>query len=236
MAAALQHEPLTRSVEDYLKTIYHLSLRGSPAGTTDIAHHLDLSPPSVSGMIKRLAEQGLLAHAPYKGVELTEEGRRLALRMVRRHRLLEAYLVEFLGYDWDTVHEEAEKMEHAVSDTVIERMAAALGHPRVDPHGDPIPAEDGSIVELVFTPLADVSVGSTVEIRRVDASQPERLRYLATLGLKPGTILTVLDHQPFQGPITVKVGDRDHIIGHELGHGLLCSEAHESDHNPATSE
>lgn len=223
VSAAATQEPLTKSVEDYLKAIYHLSLRGVPAGTTDIAHLLDLSPPSVSGMIKRLAEQGLLEHAPYKGVELTGAGRRLALRMVRRHRVLETYLVEFLGYDWDTVHEEAERLEHAVSDTLIERMAAALGHPRVDPHGDPIPAADGTIVELVFTPLPEVEVGAKVEIRRVDASHADRLRYLATLGLKPGTQLIVVDRQPFNGPITIRSGGQDHIIGHELAMALLCA-------------
>ncbi len=224
-AAAATHEPLTRSVEDYLKAIYHLSLRGAPAGTNDIAHALELSPPSVSGMVKRLAELGLLEHEPYKGVELTVAGRRLALRMVRRHRVLETYLVAFLGYDWDTVHEEAEKLEHAVSDTLIERMAAALGNPRVDPHGDPIPAEDGTILELVFTPLPEVEVGTEVVIRRVDANDPERLRYLASLGLKPGTILSVRDRQPFNGPITVTVGGQDHIVGHELAQGLLCAPA-----------
>jgi DtxR family Mn-dependent transcriptional regulator len=216
-------EPLTRSVEDYLKTIYHLSLKGVPAGTRDIAHALDLSAPSVSGMVKRLAEQGLLEHERYRGVELTGAGRRLALRMVRRHRVLETYLVEFLGYDWDTVHEEAERLEHAVSDPLIERMAAALGHPRVDPHGDPIPQPDGSIEELVFTPLPDVAVGAHVVIRRVDASHADRLRYLATLGLKPGTRLTVLEHQPFNGPLTIRAGQRDQIIGHELAAALLCS-------------
>jgi DtxR family transcriptional regulator, Mn-dependent transcriptional regulator len=223
MVAAAASEPLTRSVEDYLKTIYHLSLKGAPAGTSDIAHALELSPPSVSGMVKRLAEQGLLEHAPYKGVELTDAGRRLALRMVRRHRVLETYLVEFLGYDWDTVHEEAEKLEHAVSDTLIERMAAALGHPRVDPHGDPIPEADGSIVEQEFTPLPEVAVGTLIEIRRVDASHADRLRYLATLGLKPGTRLTVVDQQPFNGPITLRTDNQDHIIGHELANALLCA-------------
>ena len=225
MAAAAASEPLTRSVEDYLKTIYHLSLKGAPAGTSDIAHALELSPPSVSGMVKRLAEQGLLEHAPYKGVELTGAGRRLALRMVRRHRVLETYLVEFLGYDWDTVHEEAERLEHAVSDPLIERMAAALGHPQVDPHGDPIPKADGSIVELVFTPLPQVPVGSPVVIRRVDASHADRLRYLATLGLKPGTRLTVVDQQPFNGPLTIHTDTQDHIIGHELANALLCAPA-----------
>jgi DtxR family Mn-dependent transcriptional regulator len=223
MMASAQSEPLTRSVEDYLKTIYHLSLKGAPAGTSDIAHALELSPPSVSGMVKRLAEQGLLEHAPYKGVELTGAGRRLALRMVRRHRVLETYLVDYLGYDWDTVHEEAERLEHAVSDTLIERMAAALGHPQVDPHGDPIPQADGSIEEPECTPLPDVAVGTPAIIRRVDASHADRLRYLATLGLKPGTRLTVLEHQPFHGPITIRTDQQDHIIGHELATALLCA-------------
>ena len=160
-------DTLTRSVEDYLKAIYRLSPEGRPASTSEIAHLLDLSAPSVSGMVKRLSELGLLEHLPYKGVQLTAEGRRAALRMVRRHRLIEAYLVEFLGYSWDTVHEEAERLEHAVSDTLVERMAAALGHPSVDPHGDPIPTADGAIEELASTPLATLEVGDTAEIVRV---------------------------------------------------------------------
>ena len=145
MNATADRDSLTRSVEDYLKAIYRLSPEGRPASTSEIAHLLELSAPSVSGMVKRLSELGLLEHMPYKGVQLTDAGRRAALRMVRRHRLIEAYLVEFLGYSWDTVHQEAERLEHAVSDTLVERMAAALGHPAVDPHGDPIPAADGSI-------------------------------------------------------------------------------------------
>lgn len=226
-AAAFGQEPLTRSVEDYLKTIYLLSQRGEPAGTNDIAHHLELSAPSVSGMIKRLAEQGLVEHEPYKGVELTQEGRRLAIRMVRRHRVLEAYLVARLGYDWDGVHEEAERLEHAVSDALINRMAAALGDPQVDPHGDPIPTADGWVEDLVFPPLVEVTVGSEAEIRRVAADDPERLRYLASLGLKPGTRVMVLDRQPFRGPTTVRVGEYTHIIGHELASTLLCAPTHQ---------
>src|SRR5918993_593194 len=163
MSAAVGSEPLTRSVEDYLKAIYQLSPEGRPASTSEIANLLALSAPSVTGMVKRLSEHGLLEHIPYRGVQLTEEGRRAALRMVRRHRLIEAYLVEFLGYSWDTVHDEAERLEHAVSDTLVERMATALGHPTVDPHGDPIPTEDGSIDEPDFVRLADVSPGQTVE-------------------------------------------------------------------------
>src|SRR6476660_6418608 len=205
VSAGTVSESLTRSVEDYLKAIYQLSPEGRPASTSEIAHLLALSPPSVTGMVKRLSEHGLLEHVPYRGVQLTDEGRRAALRMVRRHRLIEAYLVEFLGYSWDTVHDEAERLEHAVSDTLVERMAAALGHPVVDPHGDPIPDADGSIHELAATPLSDVAVGETVEVRRVTAGDPDRLRYLASVGLTPGAVLTVLEHQPFRGPTTFRI-------------------------------
>ncbi|HEX6104141.1 MAG TPA: metal-dependent transcriptional regulator [Gemmatimonadales bacterium] len=223
MHAALQQETLTRSVEDYLKAIYRLSPEGRPAATSDIANLLELSPASVSGMVKRLSEQGLLEHVPYKGVQLTDEGRRAALRMVRRHRLIEAYLVATLGYTWDTVHEEAERLEHAVSDTLVERMAAVLGHPTVDPHGDPIPAADGSIEEPECVPLTEVAPGRTVELRRVDESQPERLRYIASVGLIPGAAVTVLERQPFDGPITIQASGRTHVIGHELGRVLFCT-------------
>jgi DtxR family Mn-dependent transcriptional regulator len=222
MSPALLTESLTRSVEDYLKAIYRLSPEGRPASTSEIAHLLELSAPSVSAMVKRLSEQGLLEHAPYKGVQLTEEGRRAALRMVRRHRLIEAYLVEFLGFSWDTVHQEAERLEHAVSDTLVERMAGALGHPSVDPHGDPIPAPDGSIRESACTPLNEIPVGETVEIRRVDEGHADRLRYIASLGLRPGAAVTVVDRQPFDGPLTIESAGERQVIGHELGQVLLC--------------
>ena len=221
--AAIASESLTRSVEDYLKAIYQLSPEGRPASTSEIAHLLALSPPSVTGMVKRLSEHGLLEHVPYRGVQLTDEGRRAALRMVRRHRLIEAYLVEFLGYSWDTVHEEAERLEHAVSDTMVERMATALGNPVVDPHGDPIPTVDGSIPEPACTALSDVPVGETVEIHRVHESQPERLRYIASLGLRPGVRVRVLDRQPFDDLVTIEVGGDQHVIGRELGHVLQCA-------------
>jgi DtxR family transcriptional regulator, Mn-dependent transcriptional regulator len=228
MTPALQSESLTRSVEDYLKAIYQLSPEGRAASTSEIAHLLALSAPSVTGMVKRLSEHGLLEHVPYRGVQLTEEGRRAALRMVRRHRLIEAYLVEFLGYTWDTVHAEAERLEHAVSDTMIERMAAALGNPTVDPHGDPIPAADGSIQELSCTALTDIPVGQTVEIHRVHESQPDRLRYMASLGLKPGAQIRVVDRQPFDDLVTIEVEGIQHVIGRELGHVLQCLPAGES--------
>lgn len=224
MTSQLIHEPLTRSVEDYLKAIYRLAGGGRPASTSEIAGLLDLSAASVSGMIRRLSEQGLLEHVPYRGVLLTAEGRRIALRMLRRHRLIEAYLVAFLGYAWDTVHDEAERLEHAVSDLLVERMAVALGNPRFDPHGDPIPGPDGTIDEPACTALADLPAGEQVELRRVDTSQGERLRWLTQTGLVPGVVLTVLGRQPFHGPITVRVGSgaSEQIIGHELASQLLC--------------
>ena len=214
---------LTTSVEDYLKAIYRLTLGGTPAGTTEIAHLLELAPASVTGMVKRLSEQGLLEHAPYKGVELTPVGKRAALRMVRRHRVLESYLVAFLDYTWDTVHEEAERLEHAVSDRLVERMATALGNPSVDPHGDPIPAPDGSMVEVVYTPLLEVPVGETVELRRVETGQSDRLRYFAEHGLVPGASVRVVSRQPFGGPLRVQIGGLDHLLGSELAGLLLCA-------------
>lgn len=223
MTADIIREPLTRSTEDYLKAIYRLSVGDAPVSTTGIASHLSLAPASVSGMIKRLSEQGLLEHTPYRGVSLTANGRRIALRMLRRHRLIEAYLVGFLGYTWDTVHDEAERLEHAVSDTLVERMAQALGNPRFDPHGDPIPDPDGRIADFIHVPLTDIDPGETVIISRADTADGGRLRYLAAEGLTPGTAVTVVEHQPFRGPVTVRINGVERIVGHELAGLVLCS-------------
>ncbi|MDH4131316.1 MAG: metal-dependent transcriptional regulator [Gemmatimonadota bacterium] len=225
MTAHPSREALTRSAEDYLKTIYRLTSSGEPATTSELATALDLAPASVSGMLRRLADQRLVEHEPYRGVTLSRDGRRIALRMVRRHRLIEAYLVAHLGYTWDTVHAEAEQLEHAVSDTLIERMAQVLGDPLEDPHGDPIPGPDGSLAELVYVPLSDFEVGETAEIRRVDTSDAERLRYLGAEGLTPGTRLRVAARAPFAGPITVRLGRRDLMLGRELAGQLLCARA-----------
>ena len=222
MPPQIVRQSITRSVEDYLKAIFLLQAKGQPASTSAIAELLELSAPSVSGMIKRLSDQGLIEHAPYKGVVLAAPGRRVALRMLRRHRIIEAYLVGFLGYSWDTVHDEAERLEHAVSEVLIERMASALGNPRFDPHGDPIPDQNGAMDELVYTPLAEIPTGETAEIRRVATSQAERLRYLEHTGLTPGTRVTVTEHQPFRGPITVSTEGHEQVIGHELAEQVLC--------------
>ncbi len=214
---------LSRSVEDYLKVIYHLTGNGEAASTTAIAEALDLAAPSVSGMIKRLAEAGLAEHQPYRGVTLTGDGRQAALRMLRRHRIIETYLVSHLGYTWDNVHAEAEKLEHAVSEDLVERMSRALGDPRFDPHGDPIPAADGQIVDVTTTPLPDIADGECVTIARVDTGSAERLRWLAGAGLVPGAQVTMLDHQPFNGPVTVSLDGARRVVGRDLAVQLLCT-------------
>ena len=226
VAAAAQPIPLSRSIEDYLKVIYLLESGGAPAQTSAIAETLDLAPPSVSGMLKRLAENRLIEHEPYRGVTLTSAGRRVALRIVRRHRILESYLMSKLGYDWDTVHDEAERLEHAASDQLVERMAMALGNPRYDPHGSPIPTPAGDIEEPDVVSLDSVPVGRTAELRMVSDTEPERLRYLASLGLKPGTRFEVVARQPFRGPVTLRLAGaipRDQVIGFELAASLWCS-------------
>lgn len=224
MPSTAQEPSLTRSVEDYLKAIYHLSGQGGFAATSDIAGLLTLSAPSVSGMVKRLSEMGLIEHVPYRGVQLTSQGRRAALRMIRRHRVLELYLTRHLGYDWDNVHNEAERLEHAVSDELIERMAATLGNPRYDPHGDPIPTATGDIEEAELSSLADVEVGAELELRQVGTQDPARLRYFAEQGLVPGVRVTVTERQPFNGPTTVylNASGTARIVGRELAQILWC--------------
>jgi DtxR family Mn-dependent transcriptional regulator len=209
-------------VEDYLKVIYHLSGDGGFAATSDIAGMLAVAPPSVSGMVKRLSEAGLIEHVPYRGVQLTAQGRRAALRMVRRHRILELYLLEQLGLDWDGVHAEADRLEHAVSDDLIERMARKLGDPHYDPHGAPIPTVEGEIEEAQLVPLAEVPIGAAVELRQVDDRDPERLRYLAAQSLTPGARLVVLERQPFNGPTVVRMGEASRVVGRELAQTLWC--------------
>ena len=199
--------PLTGPVEDYLKAIYDLERVGEPASTNDIADRLAVSPASVSGMVRRLADQGLITHEPYRGVRLTGDGRRAALRTLRRHRILECYLTEVLGFSWDVVHAEAERLEHAASEELIERMAAALGDPVLDPHGAPIPTRDGRVEEATLRTLAEAGAGEQVRVRRVQDEDPSRLRYLAELGIRPGALVRILDRAPFDGPITLWVGE-----------------------------
>ncbi len=221
MTTPAEH-PLTGPVEDYLKAIYDLERVGEAAATNDIALRLAISPASVSGMVRRLADQGLVTHEPYRGVRLTSEGRHAALRTLRRHRILECYLTEVLGYPWDRVHQEAEQLEHAASEELIERMASSLGDPKQDPHGAPIPTRDGRVEEVNLLGLADASAGARMRVRRVQDEDAERLRYLAELGIRPGSLVRILDKAPFDGPITLWVDQPGGGATRAIGVGLAA--------------
>lgn len=207
---------ITGPAEDYLKAIYELELAGGAASTNDIAQRLSFAPASVTGMIRRLADHGLLSYERYRGVTLTTSGRRAALRTLRRHRVIEAYLVETLGYRWDNVHDEAERLEHAASEELIDKMAAAIGEPVVDPHGAPIPTREGTVDETQYCSLADLGPGHRVAVVRVSDDDPEVLRYLASMGIRPGVTIAVLACEPFDGPITLSVAGERISIGTPL--------------------
>lgn len=211
--AAVLPSDLTAPAEDYLKAIYEIERAGTAAFTNDIAGRLSIAPASVSGMIRRLARQGLLKHERYHGVRLTNTGRRAALRTLRRHRILECYLAQVLGYDWDRVHEEAERLEHAASDELIDRMATSLGDPVVDPHGAPIPTRDGTVDETRHRSLADLHAGDRARVLRMADEDGEFLRYLGDLGIVPGTEIAIAHRAPFDGPLTVRVGRASQSIG-----------------------
>ena len=224
MTPARQPKPtpeLTAPVEDYLKAVYELERQGAPAETNAIAELLGIAPASVSGMIRRLADQGLITHERYHGANLTAAGRRAALRTLRRHRVIEAYLTEALGYSWDRVHDEAERLEHAASDELIDRMAAAIGEPETDPHGAPIPARDGTLAERAAVALATLQPGDTAKVARVSDKDGERLRYLAELGMTPGATVQVIAREPYGGPIALRVGSASRTIGPELAEQVL---------------
>jgi DtxR family Mn-dependent transcriptional regulator len=221
---------LSRSIEDYLKTIYMLGESGAPVQTSELADALRIAPASASGMVRRLAELELLEHVPYRGVMLTDSGQRAALRIIRRHRILETYLTTVLGWDWDSVHEEAERLEHAASERLIARMAEAVGDPKFDPHGAPIPTVDGLVERQDLVPMTAVGVGRWGEFRQVSDDDPERLRYIASLGFHVGTRFEVLEAKPFNGPVTVLRQEREaepQVIGFELAQALRCRTAAE---------
>jgi DtxR family Mn-dependent transcriptional regulator len=216
-------EPLTAPVEDYLKAIYTIGKGTGAAATNEIAQRLALAPASVSGMVRRLADQGLLAYERYHGVKLTETGRRAALRTLRRHRIIEAYLAQALEYPWDRVHAEAERLEHAASDELVDRMAATMGEPEVDPHGAPIPTRDGSVDETEYTSLADLAVDIPGIVMRVTDEDPAMLRYLAELSVVPGKRVTVKSRAPYGGPITLAVGRQEISVGPALAAHVLTA-------------
>lgn len=224
-ARALKPVPeLTGPVEDYLKAIYELERSGKPAETNAIAELLGIAPASVSGMVRRLAEQGLITHTRYHGANLTASGRRAALRTLRRHRVIEAYLMSALGYSWDRVHDEAERLEHAASDELIDRMASAIGEPETDPHGAPIPTRDGTVQEeRALQPLSALGVGDAARVELVSDRSGEQLRYFAELGIVPGAIVQVVAREPFDGPIELRVDGATRAVGPALASQVLVT-------------
>jgi len=221
----------TPAAEDYLKAIYLLSVEGRRVSNSAIAERLGIAAASVTEMLKRLGEAGLVEHVPYRGVTLTPAGVEMAVRLIRRHRVLESFLVEQLGYTWDQVHDEAERLEHAASDELIDRMARLLGEPREDPHGHPIPERGRVFREEPLPTLADLEVGRRAVLRRVSDEDPALLRYLAELNLRPGVTIELLDRAPFGGPLRVRIGEAVEMLGVELAKRLhiepLCEDAAE---------
>jgi DtxR family Mn-dependent transcriptional regulator len=202
------------AIEDYAKAIYALERRGGDAVTTNaLADRLGVTPGSASGMVKRLHDLGLVEHRPYHGVSLTDDGRRVALEVMRHHRLLELYLVESLGVPWDRVHKEAEVLEHVLSEELEELIAAKLGDPTHDPHGDPIPTRELTIEEGATESLQSLKPGDRGTFTRVSDSDPGMLRFLAERGIAPGDEFQVIDKQPFDGPLFVRFGNDVHVLG-----------------------
>ncbi len=211
---------LTVAVQDYAKAIYTLEAQDGSASTNGLAALLEVRPGSVSGMLRKLSALGLVEHERYRGVRLTERGRRVALEVIRHHRLLELFLVENLGMTWDEVHAEAEVLEHALSEELEELIAAKLGHPTVDPHGDPIPSRELQVAETPAPALAELEPGESATFVRISDSDPAMLRFLGERGIVPGTQLELVERQPFDGPLFVRVGKETHALGAVLARAM----------------
>ena len=213
-------ESISASAQDYAKAVYALEAHeGAAVSTNDLAERLGVTPGSVSAMVRKLSEVGLVEHQPYHGVRLTAQGRRVALEVLRHHRLIELFLSEELGMSWDRVHAEAEVLEHVLSEDLEQLIAARLGDPTVDPHGDPIPTVEFGIYEPAGRSLDELPLGASGRLVRV-SDDPEMLRYLAGLGIALGDRLEVVDRQPFGGPVFVRVGAREHPIGGALARAM----------------
>jgi DtxR family transcriptional regulator, Mn-dependent transcriptional regulator len=207
--------------ENYAKALYELQGRGPEGiGTTAVAQRLGVTSASASGMLRRLADEGVVDYAPYRGARLTPEGERIALEVIRHHRLIELFLAEVLGMPWDRVHEEAEVLEHHISEELEELIAAKLGEPALDPHGDPIPDRDLEVSADDSVPLSDLEPGDAAVFTRVSDSDASMLRYLADRSIQPGTSLVVNSREPFGGPLFVEIGDRVHPFGAELAESM----------------
>jgi len=212
MVEVARRSSFTQSQEDYLKALYHLHGDTRPVPTRELAQRLGISSPSVSEMVNRLVAQGLVEHDKYRGQQLTKEGRRVALELVRHHRLLEMFLVRVLGYSWDEVHDEAERLEHVISERMEQRIFELLGRPELDPHGHVIPTLGGKVRPVSNRPLSECGVGEKVVVQGVSDDDPEKLRELERRGLFPGTRMAVVGASQFEGPIEVRIkGHRESV-------------------------
>ena len=214
---------LTPAHEDYLKTIYRLQAVGDEVTNSALAQLLEVAPASATNMVKKLAELGLVDYTPYHSITLTDAGQKVALEVLRHHRLLELYLHHKLNLPWDRVHAEAELLEHVLSETLEDAIAMALGDPTVDPHGDPIPTKDGHVEPVMGIPLSRAELRQPYRVLRVLAQDPERLAYLGSMNLYPLAVVTVLKHAPFAGPLLVAVDGEHHALAHDLAEVLLVA-------------
>jgi len=219
-----QEQRLSTAIENYLKTIYLLQQQGEQVSTNVLAEQLNVKPASVSGMLKKLAELQLVEHTPYYGASVSPTGEKIALEVLRHHRLIELYLVEALGYTWDEVHPEAEELEHVISEKLEARIAAWLGNPTHDPHGDPIPSPEGEVPHEASQPLDALDVGQRARIAQVRMQDADRLRYLASLGLVPGASVELQSRAPFEGPLVIRVGTESHILDTRLAKTIVVKD------------
>ena len=217
---AVHRDELSVAVQDYAKAIYALETRDGAASTTALAERLNVRPASVSGMLHKLTALGLVVHEPYRGVRLTDRGRAVALEVIRHHRLLELFLVESLGMNWDEVHTEAERLEHVLSEQLEALIAAKLGNPTLDPHGDPIPSLELTIADDESRSLYLLEPGEHGTFVRVSDADPAMLRFLSERGIAPGARLEAIERQPFDGPLYVRVGDDVHVLGALLARAM----------------
>lgn len=219
-------ETVTQSIQDYLKHIYELTVNGGSASTNALAMRLHVKPASVTGMMQKLAscKPALVEYQKHQGATLTKDGKKAALEVIRHHRLIETWLVQTLGYSWDEVHEEAERLEHVISEDFERRIAAAMGHPIRDPHGEPIPTADLKMPLVDSTPLSSLRPGQTATIQRVQSSDPDLLRHLDELGLIPGAHVEVKEYSPYDHNLTVKVGDKITVLGLNITNKIFIEE------------
>lgn len=223
--------PFSPAVEDYVKAIYKIQESGESVTTNALSRRMKTTPAASSKMFKALADMNLIEHTPYYGAKLTRAGEKVALEVIRHHRLIELYLHQALGYAWDEVDAEAEKLEHHISEEFEDRIERLLDYPTLDPHGDPIPSRDGTIEPLRGTSLAEAEAGALVVVLRVQDEDPSALRFLAQMGVRLNGQITVVDIQPFNGPLTLRIAENEHTLGRELAGRIFverCSEEQEA--------